>query len=65
MGVIVSSKRGSYEVSYKPVNHGSRGGLGPERSFIATLSKGTLAEAQKKLRTPGKIVGIRRLNKKS
>lgn len=57
-------KRGPYEVSYKPTNGGSRGGLGPERSFIATLSRGSAAEAKKKMRTPGIIVSIRRLGKR-
>ena len=58
------NKRGQFEISFKPSNGGKNGGLGPERSFIATLSKGSSSEAQKKLRTPGIIVSIRRLGKR-
>ncbi len=53
------SKRGPYEIRYKPKN-GSRGGFGPPKTFIATLSKGSKGEAQAKLRTPGLVIGVKR-----
>jgi hypothetical protein len=55
----LGNKRGRFEIRYKPTNHGRDGGLGPVRSFLATLSRGTLEEAQKKLRTPGVVIGIK------
>jgi len=55
----MSKKRGQYEVRYKAINGGKRGGYGPVKSFIATLKDPN--DANKKLRTRGIIISVRRL----
>lgn len=55
------SKRGLFQIRYKLRNHGRDGGLGPARTFRATLPRGTLSEAQKRMRCDGVIIEITRV----
>ena len=52
------SKRGVFEVRYKPTNHGRDGGFGPVKSFLTNASCPTAAG--KKLRKPGIVVSVRK-----
>ncbi len=51
-------KRGVFEIKFFAYD-GSRGGQGTPRSFRATLSKGTLSEAQRRCRN-GKVFSVRK-----
>ena len=53
-----NNKRGTYEIRYREIGTGRDGGLGPTRSFLATLSRGSVKEASKKMRRHGVIVGV-------
>ncbi len=50
--------RGLFEIRFRAIN-GKNGGRGPEKSFLATLSKGTLEAAQAKCHG-GIVTGIKK-----
>lgn len=51
-----NGKRGLYEIRYKVVDGGKNGGLGPVKSFRATLS--SPKQASKKLRARAVIISV-------
>lgn len=53
-----NGKRGLYEIRYQETGAGRDGGLGPVRSFLATLS--SPKKARKKMRRNGVIVSVTR-----
>jgi hypothetical protein len=53
---------GTFEIRFRPKN-GKNGGYGSAKSFLATLHKGTLQEAQKHCHG-GTVVGVQKHNGK-
>ncbi len=54
-------RSGLFEIRFRPRNVGKNGGQGPVKSFLATLRKGTLQEAQKHCHG-GQVVGVQKAN---
>ena len=54
----MGNKRGTYEIRSREKGNGRDGGLGPPRSFLATLSRGSASEAAKKMRRNGVIISV-------
>ena len=56
----MSKRRGTFEIRIREKHIGKNGGLGPVKSFRATLSKGTLSEAQQKVRGDAVVISVRK-----
>jgi len=56
---VGKQSRGLFEIRFRPRNVGKNGGSGPVKSFLATLRKGTLQEAQRRCHK-GEVVGVRK-----